>query len=173
MRLQLYMMVLSVLVPWSALRSQGVRRQTVARYGFREGVVGIDARSDGRIDIAGASGDSAITITVRAADARRWADTTPRLLARHAVPKRGETTQRSAMDEAADSGAAIAFIRRASADTTTYRLFFANHHFGGFPLALAPEEATVLFRDVQRAARLADRLTRSATPRKKPARPRR
>ena len=34
--------------------------------------------------------------------------------------------QRSMMEEAADSGAAISFLRRASSDTTTFELLFST-----------------------------------------------
>jgi len=59
--------------------------------------------------------------------------------------------QRSMMEEAADSGAAISFLRRASSDTTTFELLFSTRSFGKFSLALERREAALFFAAMRRA----------------------
>jgi hypothetical protein len=134
----------------AALRSQEPR--TIARYGFVDGAVALDVRAGGIIAIAGAQGDSAATVTFRASSARAWTDSTRRFVTR-AAPRKATMVvlQRSMMEEAADSGAAISFLRRASSDTTTFELLFSTRSFGKFSLALERREAALFFAAMRRA----------------------
>lgn len=137
-----------------ALRAQAAR--TIVRYGFTDGAVEINVRPGALISIAGAQGDSAATVTVRASDARAWTDSTRRMVRRAAPRKRTVVVlQRSMISEAADSGAAVSFIRRAESDSTTFQLFFASREFGGFPLVLEPREADLFFAAMRRAVAVA------------------
>ncbi len=134
----------------AALRGQAP--STIARYGFADGAVAIDVRPGGIIAIAGAQGDSAATVTVRASDARAWVDSTRRFTTR--APPRKRTVvvlQRSMIEEASDSGAAVSFLRRAESDTTTFALLFSTRDFGKFPLALERREAVMFFAAMRRA----------------------
>jgi hypothetical protein len=126
--------------------------RTIARYGFVDGAVAIDVRAGGIIAIAGAQGDSAATVAVHASSARAWTDSTRRIVAR-AAPRKATMVvlQRSMMEEAADSGAAISFLRRASSDTTTFELLFSTRGFGMFSLALQRREAVLFFAAMRRA----------------------
>lgn len=144
-----YAIAFLALVPF-ALRGQSAK--TIVRYGFTDGAVEIDVRPGGRISIAGAQGDSAATVTVRATDARAWTDSTRRIIRRAAPRKRTVVVlQRSMIPEAADSGAAVSFIRRAESDSTTFQLFFTSRADGGFPLALERREADLFFAAMRRA----------------------
>jgi hypothetical protein len=133
----------------AALRGQAAR--TIVRYGFTDGAVEINVRPGALISIAGAQGDSAATVTVRASDARAWVDSTRRMARRAAPRKRTVVVLQRSMIEAADSGAAVSFIRRAESDTTTFQLFFATRAFGGFPIALERREADLFFAAMRRA----------------------
>jgi hypothetical protein len=134
----------------AALRGQGPK--SIARYGFTDGAIAIDVRPGGIIAVAAAQGDSAATVTLRASDARAWVDSTRRFVTRLAPRKRTEVVlQRSMIEEASDSGAAISFLRRAERDTTTFQLLFSTRDFGKFPLALERREATLFFRAMRRA----------------------
>jgi hypothetical protein len=138
-----------ILAP-AALRGQEAK--TIARYGFSDGVLAIDVRPDGIIAIAAAQGDSATTVTLRASDAKAWVDSTRRFVTRAAPRKRSEVVlQRSMIEEAADSGAAISFLRRAETDTTTFALLFSTRDYGKFPLALERREARLFFKAMRRA----------------------
>lgn len=149
-----YAIALLAFVPF-ALRAQG-EKTVIVRYGFTDGAVEIDVRPDGVVSIAGAQGDSAATVTVHATDARAWTDSTRRIVRRAAPRKRTVVVlQRSTIDEAADSGAAVSFIRRAETDSTTFRLYFANRSYGGFPLALDRREADLFFAAMRRAVSVA------------------
>jgi hypothetical protein len=140
---------LCLLAP-AALRGQ--ERKTIARYGFSNGALAIDVRPGGIIAIAAAQGDSATTVTLRASDAKAWVDSTRRFVMRAAPRRRTEVVlQRSMIEESADSGAAISFIRRAERDTTTFELLFSTRAFGKFPLALERREATLFFAAMRRA----------------------
>lgn len=152
--------------------------KVIVRYGFDDGAVEIDVRPGGYISIAGAQGDSAATVTVRGSDARAWTDSTSRIFRRAAPRKRTVVVlQRSIIAEAADSGAAVSFIRRAETDSTSFQLFFANRSRGGFPLALERREAELFLAAMRRAVAVA--LPRAAkqqpkpkpTPKPKPAPP--
>jgi len=59
--------------------------------------------------------------------------------------------QRSMIEEASDSGAAVSFLRRAASDTTTFELLFSTRSFGKFPLALERREAVLFFAAMRRA----------------------
>jgi hypothetical protein len=143
-------MLLFVVAP-AALCAQDGRR-TIARYGFTDGAVAIDVRSDGIVAVAGAQGDSAATIAFRASDVHAWADSTRRFVTRAAPRKRTTVVlQRSMMTEAADSGAAISFLRRAGSDTTTFELLFSTRDYGKFSLALERREAVLFFAAMRRA----------------------
>ena len=145
----LFVIALLVAVP-AALRGQGSR--TIARFGFVDGVVAIDVRAGGIVAIAGAQGDSAATVTFHASSARAWADSTRRFVTRVAPRKATMVVlQRSMMEEAADSGAALSFLRRAAADTTTFELLFSTRSFGKFSLALQRREAALFFSAMRRA----------------------
>jgi len=143
--------IVLILVAPAALRGQEGRR-TIARYGFTDGAVAIDVRPGGIVAIAAAQGDSAATIAFRASDARAWVDSTRRFVTRGAPRKRTMVVmQRSMMAEAADSGAAMSFLRRAESDTTTFALLFSTRDFGKFSLALERREAVLFFAAMRRA----------------------
>jgi hypothetical protein len=144
----LLVITLVVLAP-AALRAQEPRR--IARYGFDDGVVAIDVRPGGIIAIAGAQGDSAATVAVRASDARTWVDSTRRFVTRSAPRKRAVVVLQRSMVEEADSGGAISFLRRAERDTTTFELLFSTRDFGKFPLTLQRREAALFFDAMRRA----------------------
>jgi hypothetical protein len=131
---------------------RGQTPKTIARYGFSDGALAIDVRPGGIIAIAAAQGDSAATVTLRASDAKAWVDSTRRFVTRAAPRRRSEVVlQRSMIEESADSGAAISFLRRAERDTTTFQLLFSTRAFGKFPLALERREATLFFAAMRRA----------------------
>ena len=150
----LFVIALCILAP-AALRGQEAK--TIARYGFSDGALAIDVRPGGIIAIAAAQGDSAATVTLRASDAKAWVDSTRRFVTRAAPRKRTEVVlQRSMIAEATDSGAAnsgaaISFLRRAERDTTTFELLFSTRAFGKFPLALERREAALFFIAMRRA----------------------
>jgi hypothetical protein len=126
--------------------------KTIARYGFSDGALAIDVRPGSIIAVAAAQGDSAMTITLRASDARAWTDSTRRYVTRPAPRKSTQVVlQRSMIQEAADSGGAISFLRRAARDTTTFELLFSTRSFGKFPLALERREAALFFTAMRRA----------------------
>jgi hypothetical protein len=134
--------------------SQGTR--AIVRYGFTDGAVEIDVRPGALISIAGAQGDSAATVTVRASDARVWTDSTRRVIRRAAPRKRSVVIlQRSIIAEASDSDAAVSLIRRAETDTTTFQLYFTTRSGGGFPLGLERREADLFFAAMRRAVAVA------------------
>ncbi len=140
---------LVVLAP-SALRGQ--ERRTIARYGFTDGALAIDVRPGGMVAVAAAQGDSAATIVFRATDARIWTDSTRRFVLRAAPRKRTMVVlQRSMIAEAAESGAAMSFLRHAESDTTTFALLFSTREFGKFSLALDRREAGLFFAAMRRA----------------------
>lgn len=134
----------------AALLSQAPR--TIARYGFTDGAVVISLRAGGIIAVAGAQGDSASTVAFRASDVRAWIDSTRRFTSR-AAPRKATIVvlQRSMISEAADSGAALSFLRRAASDTTTFELLFSTRGYGKFPLALERREAVLFFAAMRRA----------------------
>ncbi|HMI57781.1 MAG TPA: hypothetical protein VK511_07020, partial [Gemmatimonadaceae bacterium] len=126
--------------------------KTIARYGFSDGALAIDVRPGSIIAVAAAQGDSAMTITLRASDARAWTDSTRRYVTRPAPRKSTQVVlQRSMIEEAADSGGAISFLRRAARDTTTFELLFSTRSFGKFALALERREAALFFASMRRA----------------------
>jgi hypothetical protein len=134
----------------AALRAQ--ETHTIARYGFSDGALAIDVRPGGIIAIAAAQGDSATTVTLHASDARAWVDSTRRFVSRPAPRKRTQVVlQRSMIEEASDSGAAISFLRRAESDTTTFELVFSTRSYGKFSLALERREAVLFFGAMRRA----------------------
>ncbi len=149
----LTLITLCALAP-AALRGQepSHNSKSIARYGFTDGAVAIDVRPGGTIAIAGAQGDSAATVVLKASDARAWVDSTRRFLNRSAPRRRSEVVlQRSMIDEASDSGAAVSFLRHAERDTTTFELLFSTRDFGKFPLALERREAMLFFGAMRRA----------------------
>jgi len=158
-----------LLAPQDSLESQAPQKpRTIARYGFSDGAVAIDVRPGGIIAIAAAQGDSAATVALRARDARAWTDSTRRFVTRLAPRKRTQVVlQRSMVEEAADSGGAISFLRRAASDTTTFELLFSTRSFGKFPLALERREAVLFFAAMQRAVD-ATRPPAPAKPARKP-----
>ena len=138
-----------VLAP-AALRAQEAR--TIARYGFEDGTIAIDVRGDSVIAVAAAQGDSATTVTLRPSDARAWVDSTRKLISRAAPRKQTQVVlQRSMIESAENSGAAISLLRRAASDTTTFELLFSTAGFGKFPLALERREAVLFFAAMRRA----------------------
>jgi hypothetical protein len=143
------LMALCVFAP-AALRCQEPKK--IARYGFEDGALAIDVRPGGVIAIAAAQGDGAATVTLRASDARAWVDSTRRFVTRAAPRKRTVVVlQRSMIDEAADSGGALSFLRRAERDTTTFQLLFSTRDFGKLQLALERREAALFFGAMRRA----------------------
>ncbi len=124
-------------------------------YGFDSGVVAIGMRDSARLAIAVAQGDSALTLIFDAAAARRWADSSERLLRRGRARRGRDIVQRSTMDEAIDSGAALSLVRHATDSASRLELFVSNRHFGGFPLPLDEREAKILLGAVERAAKAA------------------
>jgi hypothetical protein len=144
-----FAIALFVLAP-AALRGQHAR--TIARYGFNDGTIAIDVRGDSVIAVAAAQGDSATTVTLRPSDARAWVDSTRKLISRAAPRKQTQVVlQRSMIESAENTGAAISLLRRAASDTTTFELLFSTAGFGKFRLSLERREAVMFFAAMRRA----------------------
>ena len=152
--------VLALSAP-SAQAQRGNR--SALSYGFDSGVVAIDVRDSARVAIAVARGDSALTLVFGAEAARRWADSSRRLLTRGRTRRGHVLVQRSTMEEVRNSGAALSLVRHASDSDSRVELFLSNRNFGGFPLPLDKREAGILLDAVERAAKAA--VPRSKKPR--------
>lgn len=140
-----------------ALASPGgaqVARRNVATLPFDQGVIVVDAHGDGRVVIGAAHGDSTIAIPLRAGAVREWADSIARFVARRVAVSRRTRTFRSTVTNP-ETGAGVTFTRQVTRGKSTYRLFFANTSYGGFPFEVSKQEADVLARALRRGVKTA------------------
>jgi hypothetical protein len=143
-----------------------VTRQTVATLPFTNGLIVIDAHSDGRV-VVGASLDSGTIATPLPAPAvKEWADSTARILSFRAPTSREPSAYRATVVNQ-ETGAGISFTRHVTRGASTYRLFFADTSYGGFPMDVSRSEAQLLVDNLRRAVTVARTL---AKPRSSPAR---
>jgi hypothetical protein len=124
-------------------------RRNAATLAFEHGVIVVDARADGRVVIGASAGDSTLIVPIPVWRARDWADSTAAILARRVPSSRRPRSYRSLMTDP-DSGAGVSLTRHVLRGRSTYRLYFANTSFGGFPLDVSRHEATLLVHAVRR-----------------------
>jgi hypothetical protein len=156
--------VLAFLLP-SGARAQGsIVRRNAATLPFEHGLIVIDAHSDGKVVVGASAGDSTIATPLAAAEVKLFADSTARLLARRVPKSVKQRVYRSGIVNR-ETSAGISFTRRIGSGKSTYRLFFANSSFGGFPFDLSRAEADQFVASLRRAVRTAREL--SAPPRSK------
>jgi hypothetical protein len=148
------------------VQAQGsVVRRNVATLPFEHGLIVIDAHSDGKVVIGASAGDSTIATPLPAAEVKLWADSTARILARRVPKSVKQRVYRSGIVNR-ESSAGISFTRRISSGKSTYRLFFANSSYGGFPFDVGRAEADQLVKALRRSVKTAREL--STPPRPKP-----
>lgn len=144
----------ALLAPRESGAQGSVARRNVATLPFEHGLIVIDAHSDGKVVVGASAGDSTIATPFQAAEAKIFADSTARLLARR-VPKSAKSrTYRSGIVNR-ETSAGISFTRRSSDGKSTYRLFFANSSFGGFPFDVSRAEADQFVASLRRSVRTA------------------
>ena len=149
-----------------AVQAQGsVVRRNVATLPFEHGLIVIDAHSDGKVVIGASAGDSTIATPLPAAEVKLWADSTARILARRVPKSVKQRVYRSGIVNR-ETSAGISFTRRINSGKSTYRLFFANSSYGGFPLDVGRAEADQLVKALRRSVKTAREL--STPPRSKP-----
>ncbi|HXY29641.1 MAG TPA: hypothetical protein VEI06_02940 [Gemmatimonadaceae bacterium] len=134
----------------------------VATLSLSAGAMIVNARSDGRVELAVAGRDSTLQLTFLAADAQRWADSTTRLV-HEATRRTASADRRSALEDEAQDGAAFTLIRSVTNGEATYRVFVANRSYGGFVFELAPGEAQAVVAAIGRGARTAVDLARESS----------
>ncbi|HEX6533310.1 MAG TPA: hypothetical protein VF041_01865 [Gemmatimonadaceae bacterium] len=133
----------------AAQRARPAQRN-VAKLLFDSGVIAVDARADSHIVIGAAVGDSTLVVPIPVSRAREWVDSASAILARRVRRSKHPRHYRSLMVDP-DSGAGVSLTRHVVYGRSTYRLFFANTSFGGFPMGLSRREADLLVRAVRRA----------------------
>jgi hypothetical protein len=142
-----------------ALAGQGsVVRRNVATLPFEHGLIVIDAHSDGKVVIGASAGDSTIATPLPAPEVKLWADSTARLLARRVPKSVKQRVYRSGIVNR-ETSAGISFTRRINAGKSTYRLFFANSSYGGFPFDVSRAEADQFVKALRRSVRTARELS--------------
>lgn len=151
--------------PRGAEAQGNVVRRNVATLPFEHGLIVIDAHSDGKVVIGASAGDSTIATPLPAAEVKLWADSTARILARRVAKSVKQRVYRSGIVNR-ETSAGISFTRRIDAGKSSYRLFFANSNFGGFPFDLTRAEADQLVKALRRSVKTARAL--STPPRSKP-----
>lgn len=139
----------------ATVRAQGnVVRRNVATLPFEHGLIVIDAHSDGKVVIGASAGDSTIATPFPAAEVKQWADSTARLLARRVPKSVKQRVYRSGIVEQ-ETSAGVSFTRRIVSGRSSYRLFFANSSYGGFPLEVSRDEADQFVSALRRAFKMA------------------
>jgi hypothetical protein len=139
----------------TAAATQGtVLRRNAATLPFESGLLVIDAHSDGKVVIGASVGDSTIAIPFPGAEVRAWADSTARLLARRVPRSAKDRIYRSGIVNR-ETSAGVSFTRRTASGESTYRLFFANSDYGGFPLDVSRAEVDQFVKALRRAATMA------------------
>jgi hypothetical protein len=88
-----------------------------------------------------------------------WADSTARLLARR-VPRTAKTRLYRSNLVNRETSAGVSFTRRINAGKSSYRLFFANTSYGGFPFDVSRSEADQFVLSLRRAVKIARDLSR-------------
>lgn len=144
----------------SALPAQdAVVRRNAATLPFEHGLIVIDAHGDGKVVVGASAGDSTIATPLPAAEVKLWADSTARLLARRVGRTAKPRVYRSNIVNR-ETSAGISFTRRINAGKSSYRLFFANTSYGGFPFDVSRNEADQFVRSLRRAVKMARDLSR-------------
>jgi hypothetical protein len=160
------MLVSLALAPLPSPLAAQVTRRTVATLPFAEGLIVIDAHSDGSIVVGASSDTNTIATSLAATAVKEWADSTARLLAFRPPAARDPRAYRATVVNQR-TGAGISFTRHVTRGASTYRLFFADSSFGGFPFDVSRSEAQLLVDNLRRAVTVARTLS---TPRPAPAR---
>lgn len=144
---------------------KAVTRQNAATLPFEHGLIVVDVHSDSQIVIGASAGDSTIATPLPASEVKLWADSTARLLARR-VPKTAKPRVYRSSIVNRETSAGLSFTRRIVGGRSSYRLFFANTSYGGFPFDVTRDEADQFVRSLRSAVKKARAL--STPPRSKP-----
>jgi hypothetical protein len=168
MRRLTFLVGLALAAVSSAAAAQ-VQRRNVATLPFTDGVIAVDAHSDGSLVIGAAHGDSTIAIALPAFAVAQWADSTARLIARRVPKSRRAHVYQSAVDNH-ETGAGISFTRHVVGDTSVYRLFFADTTYGGFPFTLSRREAQLFMDALRRGVKVVRAMTKPPAKRRSPPR---
>lgn len=149
------LLCVSALLASRTLAAQGeVVKRNVATLPFEHGLIVIDAHSDSQVVIGASAGDSTIATPFPAAEVRLWADSTARLLARRVPRSVKQRVYRSGILNR-ETSAGVSFTRRINAGKSSYRIFFANSSYGGFPFDVSRAEAGQLVKALRRAVKTA------------------
>ena len=149
----------------SNLPAQRAKR-SIAKLAIGEGVIVVNARRDGRVEVGAASGNKVAALAFEARAVRDWADSVVKTLEQSGTRRlRKDIVYRTSVDEPEVHGGSMSFTRHVRGGKSTYRLFFADRNYTGFPVAVTRTEARALIRALRQAAVVAakPRRTRTAT----------
>lgn len=159
--LALPLAILLATPPSAGAQSPRPAQRNVAKLVFDGGVIAVDARADERLVVGAAVGDSTLIVPIPIGRARDWANAVAAILARRVPASRTPRQYRSLLVDP-DSGAGVSLTRHVLRGRSTYRLFFANTSFGGFPLDVSRREAMLLVRAVRRGVVVSRAMARVA-----------
>jgi hypothetical protein len=159
-------LLLAMLLALPLAAQTRVIRRNVATLPFEDGLIVVDAHSDGKVVIGASHGDSTSATPLPAATVKEWADSTARLLARRVPRSSKPRVYRSSMVNP-ETGAGVSFTRRVTRGKSTYRLFFANARYGGFPFELSKGEGELLVHSLRKAEKTARALSASPPARRR------
>lgn len=151
----------AAIAPLAAAGAQAAVHRNVATLALRNGVVAIDALSNGHV-LVGASTDSGtVTVDLPVRTAREFADSTRRLVAHRVPVSRRERVYRSVATDGT-TGAGVSFARHVMRGASIYRFFFSRADATGFPLDVDARELRLVLDALRKAVRLTTRFTAAA-----------
>ena len=161
------LLVAAALAPASpsplAAQDPVVVRRNAATLPFEHGLIVVDAHSDGTVVVGASAGDSTIATPLPASQVKLWADSTARLLARR-VPRTAKARVYRSSVVNRETSAGISFTRRINAGKSSYRFFFANTSYGGFPFDVSRSEADQFVRSLRSAVKMVRELSKPQRP---------
>jgi hypothetical protein len=132
-----------------------VVRHAIAKLALGNAVVAIYASDSGTVDVGASAPGGTVLLHFLPADVTTWAAATTKILSTPARVRRRRDTvvAPTTLTEPGVTAGALTFERRATRRATSYSLFFANRHFGGFPVTITRQDARALVAALLDAAR--------------------
>ena len=152
---------LVVLAIAGAGQAQVTVHRNVATLALDQGVIAIDALSNGHILVGASTSAGTATIPLTVFAARQFTDSTRRIIA-HRVPVSRRERVYHSLATAEHSGAGVSFARHVTRGANVYRFFFSRDDATGFPLDVSARELKLVIEALQKGVREARTLTAAA-----------
>ena len=116
-----------------------------------DAAIEVRVAEDGQLRLAVADADKVLVLTVRASDAKRWADSVALVVRAKAPSRRVSKEWRVMLEEPGLQAGSMTLTRRDGEVGSRWSLYLADKEFEEIRVGISPDEARALLAAVQRS----------------------